>query len=262
MAKWAVYLANGGALDAAVEKGLADAGCIVDRAQSVAEVLQWLNAKGLTTAANTKISRSRDGNSSPANRHTVIMIASVRAGAITLLTLLREQGYEPPPTLVIDEGGNDVHTIIRALQLGVREYVLSSDSDMQRALSARLLVERLSADRFEAAAKADQEPANAQVMPSPRFEWDAIGRVIHIDDEYLRLSSVEGRIFDLLYRNRNHTVQVIELVPSVLMSQNLPIAIGARRLRPHIMRLRRKLDGYPVLGMRIVNMRGAGYMLI
>jgi DNA-binding response OmpR family regulator len=184
----------------------------------------------------------------------------VKGGAIPLLTLLREQGYEPPPTLIFDEDGNDVHTIVRALQLGAREYVLASDPELQRALSARLLVERVSADHIEQQATLDSIPAKP--AQSEGFEWDPIGRVIHIGDEYVRLSSVEGRIFDMLYQNRNHTVQVSELVPYVLLHQDLEISIGARRLRPHIMRLRRKLEQYPILEMRIVNMRGTGYMLI
>ena len=195
-----------------------------------------------------------------AGDHTIILVASIKAGAIPLLTLLREQGFESPPTLVFDEDGTDVHTIIRALQLGVREYVLASDPEVQRALSARLLVERVSADHYEIS-PVPSHPSTPAAPPSI-FEWDPIGRVIHIGEDYARLSSVEGRIFDLLYKNRNHTVQVTELVPHVLMRQNLEINIGARRLRPHIMRLRRKLDRYPALGMRIVNMRGTGYMLI
>ncbi len=264
MAKWAVYLTNGGAPDVAVERGLREAGCVVDCAHSVTEVLQWLRVKGMAVAAtvNSKVPRAPDGAVFTYDGNTVILVASVRAGAIPLLTLLREQGFEPPPTLVVDEDGTDVHTIIRALQLGVREYVLSSDPEMQRALSARLLVERVGADRYEPAPQVEQAPAGERPHVPLRFEWDPIGRVIHVGDEYVRLSSVEGRIFDMLYKNRNHTVQVTELVPNVLMRQNLEITIGARRLRPHIMRLRRKLDRYPALGMRIVNMRGTGYMLI
>ena len=262
MAKWAIYLTNDGIADEALEKGLYEAGCLVECAHSVSEVIQWLRVRGVISAGGAKGQRPSNGVVASANvtGHSVILVASIKGGAIPLLTLLREQGHEPPPTLVYDEDGHDVHTIVRALQLGVREYVLASDPDIQRSLSARLLVERVSADHFEPPAA--QEHPTAPPAPSSGYEWDAIGRVIHIGEDYVRLSSVEGRIFDMLYRNRNHTVQVTELVPNVLMRQNLDISIGARRLRPHIMRLRRKLEHYPNLGMRIVNMRGTGYMLI
>jgi DNA-binding response OmpR family regulator len=260
MAKWAIYLTDGENLDVALERGLMEAGCRVDYAHSVSEVIQWLRLRGILPASGLKAQHSSDNSGMSTDGHTIILVASVKGGAIPLLTLLREQGFEPPPTLVYDEDGSDVHTIIRALQLGVREYVLASDPEVQRALSARLLVERVSADHIEP--PMIPEPVPIKSAPSPEFEWDPIGRVIHIGEDYVRLSSVEGRIFDMLYCNRNHTVQVTELVPHVLMRQNLEIPIGARRLRPHIMRLRRKLENYPNLGMRIVNMRGTGYMLI
>ncbi|HEY3340466.1 MAG TPA: winged helix-turn-helix domain-containing protein [Anaerolineae bacterium] len=260
MAKWAIYLTDGDNLDAALERGVTEAGCRVDSARSVSEVIQWLRLRGVLPANGLKALHPSDYSGTNTNGNTIILVASVKGGAIPLLTLLREQGYEPPPTLVFDEDGSDVHTIVRALQLGVREYVLASDPEIQRALCARLLVERVSADHIEPLAAQDSVPSKP--AQSTGFEWDPIGRVIHIGEEYVRLSSVEGRIFHMLYQNRNHTVQVSELVPHVLIHQNLEISIGARRLRPHIMRLRRKLEHYPELEMRIVNMRGTGYMLI
>jgi DNA-binding response OmpR family regulator len=260
MAKWAIYLTDGENLDVALDKGLTEAGCGVEYARSVSEVIQWLRLRGILPASGLKAQHPFENTETQTKGDTIILVASVKGGAIPLLTLLREQGFEPPPTLVFDEDGSDVHTIIRALQLGVREYVLASDPELQRSLSARLLVERVSADHIESSAP--EEPVLSKPAQPSGFEWDPIGRVIHIGEDYVRLSSVEGRIFDMLYQNRNHTVQVTELVPHVLMRQNLEISIGARRLRPHIMRLRRKLENYPNLGMRIVNMRGTGYMLI
>jgi DNA-binding response OmpR family regulator len=194
----------------------------------------------------------------------LLLVANIRAGAIPLLTLLREKNIDVPPTLVFDEDGRDVHTIIKALQLGVREYVLATDPAVQRQLSARLLAERVSAAvGIEHPHPAPAPEAETTTAPSAEpFEWDPIGRVLHIGESYVRLSSVEGRIFDLLLENRSHTVPAADLVRGVLMRPNLDVAVGARRLRPHIMRLRRKLEHYPALGMRIVNMRGTGYMLI
>ena len=94
------------------------------------------------------------------------------------------------------------------------------------------------------------------------MEWDPIGRVIHVGEKYVRLSSVESRIFDKLLANRTHTVELEDLVSDVLKRSNMDHSIGARRLRPHVMRLRRKLERFTATGMRIVNMRGTGYMLI
>jgi DNA-binding response OmpR family regulator len=53
-----------------------------------------------------------------------------------------------------------------------------------------------------------------------------------------------------------------ELVRHVLTNPNVDVESGVKQLRPHIVRLRRKLERYPVLSNRILNMRGAGYMFI
>ena len=261
MTKRAIYFTNGSGADAAIGKGLEEAGCEVLCTPSLSEAIQLLKNNHAAQATPLSTSGSSSHVSS-ANNDALILVATVKAGAIPLLTLLREQGVELPPTLVFDEEGRDVHTIIKALQLGVREYVLASDPEMQRRLSARLLAERVSeAGKVEHSAPTPAAEA-VQAPSTDLFEWDPIGRVIHIGEGYVRLSSVEGRIFDLLLENRGHTVPVADLVRGVLMRPNLDVTIGARRLRPHIMRLRRKLEHHPALGMRIVNMRGAGYMLI
>jgi DNA-binding response OmpR family regulator len=231
-----------------------EGGCAVSVAQSVTEALHQL--------------RSFDGHNGDATP-IVILVASVRAGAIPFLTLLREKAMPMPMTLVYDEDGNDMHTTIRALQLGVREYILASAPEKQRRLEARLLAERAGAMPQPAREKVihpaitprSQHNPNVHTGPS-NVRWDAIGRVIRCDEQYVRLSSVEGRIFDVLLNNRSRMVAVAELVSNVLMLTGIDLTVGARRLRPHVMRLRRKLDQYPGFGMRIINMRGAGYMLV
>jgi DNA-binding response OmpR family regulator len=85
---------------------------------------------------------------------------------------------------------------------------------------------------------------------------------LHLGDSYVRLSPIEGRIFDLLLTNHNRTVPMEELVRHVLTNPNVDVESGVKQLRPHIVRLRRKLERYPVLSNRILNMRGAGYMFI
>ena len=261
MTRRAIYLTPGdGQPDASLEKGLKEAGCQVQVTRSLTEALQLLRIPAAPAAGEGHT--CTDGKASVDDR-VALLVASVRAGAIPLLTLLREQGVPIPATLVFDEDGNDVHTIIRALQLGVREYVLASDPEVQRRLSARLMVERAGVDSAEPEKPAAaSHVATAAAPEAATVDWDPIGRVIRVGDKFARLSSVEGRIFDLLLANRGHTVPVQELVSGVLMHANVDTGIGARRLRPHVMRLRRKLEGFSSGGMRIVNMRGAGYVLI
>ena len=261
MTRRAIYLTpSEGRPDAALEKGLQESGCQVQCAYTLTEALQMLRPPIAVPAGN---GHARAAAKPSGDDRVVLLVASVRAGAIPLLSLLREQGIPIPPTLVFDEDGDDVHTIIKALQLGVREYVLSSDPEVQRRLSARLMVERAGVYESEVwKTAAPSQAAPAAVLEATSVDWDPIGRVVRVGDKFARLSSVEGRVFDLLLANRGHTVPVQELVRGVLMHTNVDTNIGARRLRPHVMRLRRKLESFPSGGMRIVNMRGTGYVLI
>jgi DNA-binding response OmpR family regulator len=269
MTKRAIYLTNGSGPDTAIEKGLQEAGCEVRCTHSIGETLQKLREEVVNNPGKQPGKSGGGRFSSKATgaglcSESPILVANVGAGAIPLLTLLSEQGVDLPPTLIYDEDGNDIHNIIRALQLGVREYVLASDPEGQRQLSARVLAERvISQNVEEAVEEAPASPAALTTQAQPQdFEWDAIGRVIHVGDSYLRLSPVEGRIFDLLLSNRDRTVSIDELAEYVLSKADLKANAGARRLRPHVMRLRRKLERYPALANRIVNMRGTGYMLV
>jgi DNA-binding response OmpR family regulator len=202
----------------------------------------------------------------------MILVAEVQAGAIPLLILLHDLLPELPPTMIYDRSGDDIHAVVRALQLGVREYLLATDAELNRELSARLLAERAGAEQQTTGelAEAGEEETEQGVdgtTPLPagldnQFQWDPIGHVLHLGDSYVRLSPIEGRIFDLLLTNHNRTVPMEELVRHVLTNPNVDVEDGVKQLRPHIVRLRRKLERYPVLSNRILNMRGAGYMFI
>jgi DNA-binding response OmpR family regulator len=197
----------------------------------------------------------------------------VQAGAIPLLILLHDLQAALPPTLIYDRSGDDIHAVVKALQLGVREYILATDPELNRELSARLLAERAGAEQQptsdvtgvetgETAGQSDSSDASRPAGLDELFQWDPIGHVLHLGDSYVRLSPIEGRIFDLLLTNHNRTVPMEELVRHVLTNPNVDVEAGVKQLRPHIVRLRRKLERYPVLSNRILNMRGAGYMFI
>lgn len=253
----AIYLCGDQKPDQAILRGLQQADCDIVDTKSVSESLEKLRSY-----------RSYD----PAP--VIILVAEIQAGAIPLLILLHDIVPQMPATLLLDRKGEDIHAVVKALQLGVREYQLLSDPEINRELSARLLAERASADH-------QQEPVNTQPMlnevsrvvttaPSPdspssangQFQWDPIGHVLHLGDSYVRLSPIEGRIFDLLLKNHNRTVSMDELVHNVLSNPNVDVDSGVKQLRPHIVRLRRKLERFPALSNRILNMRGTGYMFI
>lgn len=251
-----IYLASDNGPDTAVVKGLQQADCDIIETRTVSEALERIRAI-----------RSQDG------APLVILVAEVQAGAIPLLILLRDVLPSLPPTLIFDRRGDDIHAVVKALQLGVRDYLLISDPEINRELGARLLAERAGAEQLvpqdiATSAARDEldsdvaEPGTAPDNHDGQFQWDPIGHVLHLGENYIRLSPIEGRIFDLLLTNHNRTVAMEELVRHVLTNPNVDPEAGVKQLRPHIVRLRRKLERYPVLSNRILNMRGAGYMFI
>lgn len=252
----AVYLASDDKPDSAIMRGLQQADCETAITKSVSETLDKLRALYSYDSAQL-----------------VILAAEVQAGAIPLLILLHDILPIMPATLLFDRVGGDIHAVVKALQLGVREYLLFSDPEINRELSARLLAERAGAERQnppEGVAPAAVEPARSSspassespITSQGQFQWDPIGHVLHMGDSYVRLSPIEGRIFDLLLNNHNRTVSMEELVRNVLSNPNVDVEAGVKQLRPHIVRLRRKLERYPSLSNRILNMRGTGYMFI
>jgi DNA-binding response OmpR family regulator len=256
---------NGRGADPAILKGLVEAGCEVRDTHSVAE-----------TFSSLRNTFARAGSKN------FMLVAEVQAGAIPLLTLLRETGVDLPPTLLFDHDGNNLQPAIRALQLGVQDYVLASEPAVQRELRARVLAERMvtveGKDRRTAKAPAAPYeppamtvplttiPAAPVQTPEPEtdveFQWDPESHVIYIQNTYVRLSPVEGRIFDLLLERRNHAVSAEELLEVGLKKTDGDLEEGIKLLRPHIMRLRNKLERHPKLAHRVVNVRGNGYMFV
>jgi DNA-binding response OmpR family regulator len=262
MTRRAIYMSNGLGPDAAIEKGLAQAGCEVIRTHTVAETLEQLKLK--TAKAGGSASPDDTQPSFP-----VVLVAEIQAGAIPLLTLMREQGAAAPPTLVFDRDGSDIRVAIKALQLGVQDYLLATDPDVTRELCACVMAERGETSHPGAthgmlngfSKSANNSYLHLSANPND-FEWDPIGHVVRVGTDNLRLSPIEGRIFDLLYANRGQVVTVKDFVTHALKKPALKAEVGARQLRPHLMRLRRKLSRYPLVSSRIVNTRGAGYMLV
>ena len=251
-----IYLASEKGPDAAIMRGLEQADCDLVETHSVSEALDKIRLLNSQTPAPL-----------------IILVAEVQVGAIPLLILLHDLLPNLPPTMIFDRGGDDIHAVVKALQLGVREYLLATDPELNRELSARLLAERAGAEQ-QPVAEAVMAEGGEEVVHNGNgtsslpagldnlFQWDPIGHVLHLGDSYVRLSPIEGRIFDLLLTNHNRTVPMEELVRHVLTNPNVDVEAGVKQLRPHIVRLRRKLERYPVLSNRILNMRGAGYMFI
>ena len=188
-----------------------------------------------------------------------------------------------PPALLLDLTGEDIRMPVQALQYEVEEYLLSSDPEVHRESRARVLAERvlmnyqnavpipllsaispsLNGVNGQATSYANgQNNGVHRVETAAELAWDPVAHVIRTGEAQLRLSPIQARIFDRLWTHRNATVTMKELVSAVLLKSDIDVDEGVRLLRPHLVRLRSKLESCPDLAHRIINVRGNGYMMI
>ena len=249
--KSAVYMTNGEGPDEAILQGLRGAGCEVTQTHTIAQTVEVIRSLP-------------DGEA-------LLLVAEVQSGAMPLLALLRERSAEMPPTLLLDRVGNDIYAPIKALEFGVKAYVLSSQPSIEREITAQLaaehaLAEAVSESRDDATGVS---PVARPVAPGAiaselgdGFDWDPVAHVIRVAGKYIHLSPIEGRIFDLLLKNQGRTVTLQDFMQHALKNPDISEKTALEQLRPHMMRLRRKLAVHPPLAERVVNTRGSGYMMM
>ncbi|NJM42515.1 MAG: response regulator transcription factor [Anaerolineae bacterium] len=251
----AIYLTTHTNADYAIEKGITAAGYVLHQVRSIPDAVEAI--KSLVAK--------------PEAAKWLLLVAEVQSGAIPLLMILREQSIDIPPALLFDQLGDDIRIPVQALQFDVEDYVLATDPDIQRESRARVLAERIIMDVQQAEVKTARVNAHVRepetigvrgVMTGANFSWDPVAHIILVGDAQLRLSPIQARIFDRLWTRRNNTVTMKELIDTVLMKPNMRVEEGVRLLRPHLVRLRNKLEKYPDLAHRIINVRGNGYMMI
>jgi DNA-binding response OmpR family regulator len=249
-----IYLRNGEEPDKAIEQTLIELGADVVHTHTIVETLQ-----AISTAIETGVATPG------ALSATLLIVAEVHCGGIPLLMVIREEMIDAPSVMLLDRANDNVRYAVQALQLGASDYLLSSDSEAFRAERTRSLFERMRA-------QADELPDNlVEYVRSDAFstptiaddvDWDPISNRIVVDNVEVHLTPIQARIFDRLWANRNATVSTEDLVRLVLLREDVNVRDGSRLLRPHLVRLRNALDHHPKLAHRIVNIRGAGYMLI
>ena len=289
----AIYLVNELPPDPAVINGLHAAKCEIIQTQSINETLTQIR---VAESANMPI----------------VLICELGAGAIPLLALLRDgmnvvtsaaaldghmTGYVSRaikillPTMVYDRGCGDVSAVIQAFHFGASDYVLASAPEADRALAARLLVERcrafqpsntlidIPADDLAVTAKDPGSGDNDALMRTASanaasraalnitgmnhaFTWDSSRNVIRCEGGNIFISPTEGRIFDMLTRSSGSIVSTRELLQHALQYPSLSVDSGVERLRTHVMKLRRKLDAHSATANHIINVRGTGYMFL
>jgi ActR/RegA family two-component response regulator len=249
----AIYLAGDNGVDAAVERGLQQAGCRIYEATSTNEALTLLEYQA-----------ERRSNIDA----LVVLVADIAAGGLALVETMWNRGLRPPSSLLIDRSGADMGQALRAMRGGVREYLLPADDDAKREWRTRKFVEE-SARRMQSrvsAAPMQQKSVRRVLDPDSILEmrWDADLHTIYLGDRgAVQLSPAEARTFEMLYRHRGRAVGIEELITASLTAErDRDPQREIQLLRTHLARLRRRLASHPGFGYRIENLRGAGYVML
>lgn len=169
--------------------------------------------------------------------------------------------YPHTPVILLFDPTGDVSTARRALQLGIDDYLLVSDLSEGRIdailapLWARFSEPKNPAYYVGASASFASHGASGRDS-ADLYADDAIGL-----NRSMRLSSVEAAIVHCLSAQNGAPMSARNLVHAV-MGRDVDEDRAATLIRPHISRLRSKVEPTPQMPQRLLTVRGKGYMFV
>jgi hypothetical protein len=182
-----------------------------------------------------------------------LIVADVPAGGINLaeyvLARIRPNPYFGAPVvtpyIIMYDPTADVSAARRALQLGVHEYLLSADLTYTYIEN---LLNGMDFTRFSQST----EPVDwsAAIDPALMESMAYYGQ---------KLSSVEAAIVNCLSAHSGQAISARDIVSQV-MGREVDEERAASLIRPHISRLRSKVEPTPQMPQRLLTVRGKGYM--
>jgi two-component system response regulator RegX3 len=188
-----------------------------------------------------------------------MIVADVSAGGISLVEYAIEQyamvGLRP--TIVLMDQHGDVSAARRAIRLSVDAYLLESDPTNFKLLALEQVILQ---------AQSSQPPTrNLSVKnnssPGGVTGFDGMGQMANLQTHTARLSTIENAIINCLNHSAGLPVSARAIVNTV-MGRDLDEDKAASLLRPHISRLRSKLEPMPQMPQHLLTVRGKGYMVV
>lgn len=164
-----------------------------------------------------------------------------------------------PRIVLIDQHG-DVNVARRALRLGVDGYLLASDPVEVRLEMLRTLLAKLNngEERAQGEVVASAGAQSAHGAHPTDGQGVAVGSA---DFGHLRLSQIEAAIISCLSAHSGLPLSARDIVNQV-MGRDLDEDKAASLIRPHISRLRSKVEPLPQMPQRLLTVRGKGYMFV
>jgi len=254
----ALFLFDGACPDAAVTQHLNERGIAVRTTNSLAQAMSLVNSPLANHASNPPFndlslmtsSAISDGSQSSNYR---LIVAEVSAGGISLAEYIVEQysnETSPRPCIVLLDQHHDIGAARRALRLAVEAYLLSDDRIEQKVRELDRVL-----------AKASAQAIRMINIESPRFVRQNWSSETANKQVAARLSTIESAIMTCLTDQVGLPVSAKSIV-SMVMGRELDEDKAASLLRPHISRLRSKLEPMPQMPQHLLTVRGKGYMVV
>lgn len=244
---------------------------LVNPSRSDAALLSALNARCADVHSVPAIAQAAaliDMPLTPADYSsaTYLILAEVSAGGLALAEyvssiqgraghrLNSEQGGKRIGVVLIDPEG-DVNAARKALRLGVDGYLLGGDSLEQKLETIDRILDRLST--VLTPEDMDDNPG----YQNPGYQQTSHHTSGYTAMQALRLSQIESAIMNCLSAHIGLPISASNIVSEV-MGRDMDEDKAASLIRPHISRLRSKVEPTPQMPQRLLTVRGKGYMFV
>lgn len=166
---------------------------------------------------------------------------------------------QPDLAVIIMTAYGSIETAIQAIRYQVQDYLLKPVSPEQVLESINRVLAKKRSGLLTVAEEQARYHSKVEILPGgATLAWEK--RQIIWDSGSLSLTPTEARLLKVLFEHKNEMVSHSDLV-FLIQGYRLDMEEAAKILRPVVSRLRKKLVSVPDWGERIINVRGAGYVL-
>lgn len=285
MSSQVLFLFDGVEPDSEIVQHLHSRGLKIQSTQTLARAMQCVQASRVASTAQ----HNNESSTNPEEALFHVILAEVTAGGVSLAEYAIEQYMllSVRPVIVLLDTHGDISAARRAIRLGVDAYLLASEAAETRRQMLDQAIDQAAEQialgfpsgfsSYEANGNygTDVMPAhvNGSTHPmhttalralSPRAALSAGFAGIQlgvINTPAARLSTIENAIIDCLSHQAGIPVSARAIVNKV-MGRDLDEDKAASLLRPHISRLRSKLEPLPQMPQHLLTVRGKGYMVV
>jgi two-component system, OmpR family, response regulator RegX3 len=252
----ALFLFDGASPNEPIMQQLSGFGAVVRTTNSLAQAMNLIRT-ALTPNSPTTIISDLSTMASNGIDHISsncdLIVADVSAGGISLAESVAEQTVfaDSRPAIVLIDNQKDVGAARRALRLNVDAYLLADEPQEHRISELQRIL-----------AKATLQQDTKIVAELHRSSRNLGWAHSYIQTtNTARLSTIENAIMACLTDRVGLPVSAKNIV-SVVMGRELDEDKAASLLRPHISRLRSKLEPMPQMPQHLLTVRGKGYMVV